>query len=323
MSPEAITEHEHLGTTTDQPRGDSTIGLRGGIHGDPTWHPNSPLGEVATAVGVNLRFDRIEDRLISLERMLCELIRSRSEPQTASVRPTPELQPEAAPRQLQAAAPPQAESQSQAEGQSQSPQLPAWEQRTDDEELDVSVRDYIERLLKRGTDGPLDHPPEASRMPAIEPPTAASTQDAVEESPPPAMEPAVQEEQDVCDPLAANRFEDAPAATPCPASLTPLRQRPEREANLEAMRAVANLSATAAIRTYEKSQAVRATVDRLPLLLIGLLCGLMLLYSATSSGEKSMLIGAGVALVGAALAAGRVLVMVLRWLAASQPVPDP
>jgi hypothetical protein len=320
MSPEAITEHEHPGTTAAPPIGDLTIGLRGGIHGDPTWRRNSPLGEVATAEIVNLRFDRIEDRLISLERMLCELVSSRSERQTASVRPKPELQPEVAPAQFQAAAPPQAEHQSQADGQS--PQLPAWQQGSDDEELDVSVRDYIERLLKRGNAGPLDHPPEANRVGAIEQPSAASQQDAVEESPPPAIEPPMQEKPDVCDPLAANRFVDAPAATPCPASWTPLRQRPERDANLEAMRAVANLSATAAIRTYEKNQAARKTVDRLPLLLIGLLCGLMLLYSAFSSGEKSMLVGAGVALVGAALAAWQVLVMVLRWLAASQPVQD-
>ena len=108
-----------------------------------------------------------------------------------------------------------------------------------------------------------------------------------------------------------------------PASLAPLRPRPERDANLEAMRLVANLSATAAIRTYEKSQAARKTVDRLPLLLIGLVCGLMLLYSAFSSGQAAMLVGAGVAFVGVALTAWQVLFIFFRWLAASQPVRDP
>jgi hypothetical protein len=89
------------------------------------------------------------------------------------------------------------------------------------------------------------------------------------------------------------------------------------------MRAVASLSAKAAIRTYEKSQAARKTVDRLPLLLIGLICALMLLYTAFSSGEKFLLVGAGVAFLGAALTAWQVMLIVLRWLAASQPVQDP
>lgn len=316
MAIEATASHEHPGTPPDHPISDLTIGPRGGIRGGQTLCPNSRQGEVATAEVVHLRFDRIEDRLILLERMLGELIHLRGQPQTVAVRSAPELQVAATPAQSQA------QGQTQTQSQAEATELPPWDQRNDDEELDVSVRDYIERLLKQGSVGPLERP-ETGRTPAIEQPNAAPRQDAEAESSPTAMEPPVQVEVNVSVPAAAHRFEVLPDATSGPASLTPQRLRPERDANLDAMREVANLSATAAIRTYEKSQAARKTVDRLPLLLIGLVCGLMLLYSGFSSGEKSMLVGAAVAFVGAALTAWQVLFILRRWLAASQPVRDP
>ena len=80
------------------------------------------------------------------------------------------------------------------------------------------------------------------------------------------------------------------------------------------------MSATAAIRTFEKQQAARKTFDRLPLLLIGLVCGLMLLFSAFSSGKSGMFVGAGAAFLAAALTAWQVLVVARRWLWASRPV---
>ncbi len=310
------TEHDHPGTTPDQRNGHLlTGGLQTGIHGDQGLHPHSPPGGVATADAVNVRFDRIEDRLISLERMLSELLGTRCDPPMVRARPAPEPQPEVA------LAPSHAEGQLQDPPPAETPPLPAWDQSNDDEELDVSVRDYVERLLKRGGAASLDHSSEAKRVHTIEQPSTASQQDA--ESPPMVMEQSVQHEAAGDDPPAAHLYEAAPAATPDVASLVPRRLPPERDANLDAMRLVANLSATAAIRTYEKSQAARKTVDRLPLLLIGVVCGLMLLYSAFSSGEKSMLIGAGLAFVGAALTAWQVILIVLRWLAASQPVRDP
>ena len=315
MPAEATTKHEAPGRTPDQPSGDSALGLQAGIHGEQTRHPNAPQGAAATVEVVNLRFDRIEDRLISLERMLSELISTRCEPKSVGVPPAVERQPEVTPVPSQA--------DGLVRGQAQASELPAWEERSDDEELDVSVRDYIERLLQRDNAGPLDHPSEASRVPRIEPPVAPIPQDADAESPPTALESSLPEEQHISDPPAADRLEESPDATPGPASLPPRHSRPERDANLDAMRVVANLSAKAAIRTYEKSQAARKTVDRLPLLLIGLICALMLLYTAFSSGEKAMLVGAGVAFLGAALTAWQLMIIVLRWLLASRPVPDP
>ena len=107
---------------------------------------------------------------------------------------------------------------------------------------------------------------------------------------------------------------------PAPSVLAPLSLPPERESSLDAMREVANLSATAAIRDFEKNQAARKTFDRLPLLLIGVVCGLMLLYSALASGRSGMFVGAGAAFVGAALTAWQLLAVARRWLSASQPV---
>jgi hypothetical protein len=309
------TEHDHPRTTPDQPDGHSMLGPQTGTHGDRVLHPHSPPGGVATAEAVNLRFDRIEDRLISLERMLSELLCPRCDPATVRVRPAPELQPGVA------LDPSHAEGQLQDPSPAETPPSPPWEQSNDDEALDVSVRDYVERLLKRGGAASLDRPSEASPVHAIEQPSAASQPDA--ESPPTVMEQPVQQEPDAGEPPAAHPCEAAPEATPGLASLVPRRLPPKRDVNLDAMRLVANLSATAAIRTYEKSQAARKTVDRLPLLMIGVICGLMLLYSAFSSGEKSMLIGAGLAFIGAALTAWQVILIVLRWLAASQPVRDP
>lgn len=311
MPAEATSEHEYPETTPDRPRGDRRFGLQAGIDGDPTLRPGRPQGGDAGAKALSLRFDRIEDRLDALERMLGELIRSRCEPQTVGVEFAPHAQPETESAPAHAEEPPRATA------------LPTWEQRSDGEELDVSVRDYIERLLKRDSAGPLDPSSEASRVPAIEQSLAVFRQEADAESPPVAREESVPAEVTVGDLPAAKRPEESLEATPGPASLAPLRPRPERDANLEAMRLVANLSATAAIRTYEKSQAARKTVDRLPLLLIGLVCGLMLLYSAFSSGQAAMLVGAGVAFVGAALTAWQVLFISFRWLAASQPVRDP
>jgi hypothetical protein len=317
MPAEATPVHEHSDRIPDRPSGDRGFGLQAASDSDPTLRPTRSQGGHASVELVSLRFDRIEDRLNSLERMLSELIHSRCEPPTVGVdlghqvQPVPSVQPETAVAQSQAEAPPRATA------------MPVWEQRGDGEELDVSVRDYIERLLKKDSVSPLHPSLQASQVAAIAPPVDSPRQDGDAQSPPAAWEEPGPEEVAVGVLPPAHRFEESPDATPASAGLVPLRPRPERDANLEAMRLVANLSATAAIRTYEKSQAARKTIDRLPLLLIGLVCGLMLLYSALSSGQAAMLVGAGVAFVGAALTAWQVLFIFFRWLAAAQPVRDP
>jgi hypothetical protein len=317
MPAEATPEHGPPGRIPDRPSGDWRFEPQAGIDGDPTLRPERPQGGHAGAEAVNVRFDRIEDRLDSLERMLGELIQSRWDPPTVGVesghrlQAVPAAQPEAVSARSQAEEPPRAAA------------LPVWDQRGDGEELDDSVRDYIERLLKRDSPNPLPPSSPASQMAAIQPPLDSPRQEEDAEASPAAREPSVAGEATVGDLPPVHRFEESPVATPGSASLHPLRPRPERDANLEAMRLVANLSATAAIRTYEKSQAARKTFDRLPLLLIGLICGLMLLYSAFSSGQAAMLVGAGVAFVGAALTAWQVLFIFFRWRAAAQPVRDP
>ena len=303
---------------------------------------------------IYLRFDRLEGRLSSLEQMIGELLNQQHQAAThpattdhpPQVKPFPAVyaeadipavrkepsNPEVMPDARQAtetvaagnlspcvssspaSAPPVASATQPAAAEPDAPQVPLWAQRKDDEELDQSVREYIERLLKQ------------VRTPTEEPAPAAAGDSAEQQSnarPAPAAAaepPSAASEENVPEAAAADAVEGQPAIVPAPSVLAPLRLPPERESNLDAMREVANLSANAAIRTFEKHEAVRKTFDRLPLLLIGLVCGLMLLYSAFSSGKSDLFVGAGAAFLAAALTAWQVLVVARRWLWASPPL---
>lgn len=163
------------------------------------------------------------------------------------------------------------------------------------------------------------------RSPAEEPVTAdtgdsAEPQDTAQSSSPTAEDsPSAPPEVYVPEAAVADLVEDQPDISPAPYVLAPLSLPPEQESSLDAMREVANLSASAAIRTFEKQEAARKTFDRLPLLLVGLFCGLTLLYSAFASGKSAMFVGAGAALLAAALTASQLLVVACRWLWASRP----
>ncbi len=316
---EGTPEHEPARATPERPNADLQLGLGRRVYDNQAMRHDSRRAGDGPAEVANSRFDRIEDRLDSLERMLRELITSRAEPRADGGCPSVRDEPAVVPAVPQVAAPVPAPLPAQA---------PAWDPASDDEELDQSVREYVERLLKRDEAVRVARRPE----PAPAPPSPMA--------PPPAKPPAsssrfrADDEAAVAKPLAAAEptTTSPPRVSPpeefvetaSPAANLPVRRpRPDHDVNLEAMRLVANLSATAAIRTYEKSQAARKTMDRLPLLLIGVVCGLMLLYAAWSSGTSAMLVGAGVAFVGAALTAWQLLFILYRWLAASRPVRDP
>jgi hypothetical protein len=274
---------------------------------DQSGRPAFP--SLRNAEELNLRFDRIEERLTTLEQLLGEFLNAKREFPTDSDRVATESPSDAAPR-----------------GHNTAQAKPGLltSQHEDDAELDASVRDYVERLLRKDDANPspasLELAPPANAPEVSERNDTAlvqdlqDAQDAFEESPP----TTVPENVDAGPGL--ERPENAPDTPPKSHELPPLRLPPERETSLDALREVANLSATAAIRTFEKSQAVRKTADRLPLLFIGLACGLMLLYSAVTSGQTALFVGAGAAFVGAALTSSQLLVILRRWLAASRPV---
>lgn len=253
---------------------------------------------------VALRLGRIEERLTSLEQLLGELLSAKCEPHSSDLRGTTESQDDATPAP-QSPAP-------------VSTSLPPWSQGENDEELDASVRDYVERLLRKNGENSPD-PPLESPCPANDP-TVAEPGGTTESPDTPEESASATTERNTDEAVALKRAEDVPDVLPRQSDLLPRRLPPERETSLDALREVANLSATAAIRTFEKSQAARQTADRLPLLFIGVACGVMLLYSAFASGQTAMFVGAGAAFVGAALAGSQVLVILRRWLAASQPV---
>jgi len=339
------------------------------------------------AEGIHRRFDRLEGRMTRLERMVAELLKLQreasphpaapnepshalplsaadSETERLAAQQEATLPAESAPRaglpdtpDLRAPLPAspvpiELEPGPLAE-KAEEPQVPLWVERKDDEELDPSVREYIERLLKQislsaeestlaaeesvfahgdavpndaQTPGSAAESTSAAGLPASETPLPTAAEDRVE--PPNRHRPgwAAVAAFSEADPAETNSqaaapelVEDPPAILPTPPVLAPLSLPPEQQSNLDAMREVANLSATAAIRTYEKHQALRKTFDRLPLLLIGLICGLMLLYSALASGRSGILVGAGAALLAATLTAWQVLVIARRWLWPRQP----
>lgn len=249
------------------------------------------------------RFDRLEQRLALLEQMFDARLGASGKPQNTGGQAAPAPSRHATPPLPAAAHPILA---------------PATSPQEDDAELDASVRDYVARLLRKDN---------ANATPAsqhCEPPTDPAAdnessrtplqQGAPEESPLPPNRDSADEPPELIE------SENASDLSREPSDPRPLRLPPERETNLDALREVANLSATAAIRTFERSQAVRKTADRLPLLLIGLACGLMLLYSALTSGQATLFVGAAAAFGGAALAGSQLLVILTRWIAASQPL---
>jgi len=258
----------------------------------------------------DLRFRRIEDRLASLEEMLGELLRSQGKPRCSDARTAAEPLHEPAPVTQRPSL--------------DSGQPPLWSQREDGEELDPVVRDYVERLLAKGKANPpepsaeIEHPADAPTV--IERSGTGAFQDAI------ALRDAIEEaapataERNADDESASEPWQAAADTVPHGSDLMPLHRPAERETNLDALREVANQSATAAIRTFDRSQAARKTVDRLPLLVIGVSCGLMLLYSAFASGQTAMFVGAGAAFVGAALTGSQLVVILRRWLAACLPV---
>jgi hypothetical protein len=88
------------------------------------------------------------------------------------------------------------------------------------------------------------------------------------------------------------------------------------------MRQLANLSAKAAIRNFEKSRATKHAFDRLPLLMVGLSCGLFLLYFASTSDGRLMQLllytGMAASFLAAIAAAGQAVSVLLRWMATSK-----
>lgn len=330
MPAEATTELEHRETAPDLSAGDLIPCLGGGGCDEEVLH---------------VRFDRLEGRLTSLERMIGELLDLHHQAATAPASPHAPRMLSGEPQILSGG--PQIPGDGQADAHALSAvlaatpdsvapapaslppvesdttppaaepdmrqEVPVWAQRTDDEELDQSVREYIAQLLNQ-VRSPAEEPLTADTGDSAEPQDNAQSSSATAED-----SPSTSPEVYVPEAAAADLIEDQPDISPAPYVLAPLSLPPEQESSLDAMREVANLSASAAIRTFEKQEAARKTFDRLPLLLVGLFCGLTLLYSAFASGKSGMFVGAGAALLAAALTASQLLVVACRWLWASRP----
>ncbi len=245
--------------------------------------------------------------------------------------------------------------------------LPTWAEAYQNDDVDESVRDYVEQLLRRlGTESDeklvsaettdAAKRVEKPRVPSrpneaatdlseekvdgssnVELPTQAS-------SPATATQPASQMESlpvvandhltggEVAPTTPASR-DSAPDLTTASLGYTgaesysPRSLPPERLANLNELRELANISATAAIRTFEKGRAAKNAFDRLPLIMVGVSCGLFLLYFATTCDSQMMQIllyaGVGLSFLAATAAAAQALSVLFRWLATARQPSEP
>jgi hypothetical protein len=109
---------------------------------------------------------------------------------------------------------------------------------------------------------------------------------------------------------------------PSAESYSPRSLPPERLANLNELRELANISATAAIQTFEKGRAARNAFDRVPLIMVGLSCGVFLLYFATTCESQMMqlllYLGVGLSFLAATVAAGQAVSVLFCWLATAR-----
>jgi hypothetical protein len=241
--------------------------------------------------------------------------------------------------------------------------LPTWAEAYQNDDVDESVRDYVEQLLQRmGTGGEekpvrTETPDVASRVAkawesacpteavseSAETKTDGSSEDglSVPASPPPELEqtePSTPVEntrrtaEDVAPvaPASNDPAQDLLAESPGYTnveSYSPRSLPPERLANLNELRELANISATAAIRTFEKGRAAKNAFDRVPLIMVGLSCGLFLLYFATTCDNPMMQMllyaGVGLSFLAASVAAGQALSVLFRWLATARRPQEP
>jgi hypothetical protein len=250
---------------------------------------------------------------------------------------------------------------------SDSASLPTWTEAYQNDDVDESVRDYVEQLLRRmGTESDEEPVPDKTTVVAkrVEKPwvpsgrTEAATDVSDEkadrsvevESPAHASPPATTSQpvkhRETLPVVENNHPTDGEVAPKTPASHDPANDLipdspgctsaesysprslpPERLANLNELRELANISATAAIRTFEKGRAAKNAVDRLPLIMVGLSCGLFLLYFATTCDNPMMQIllyaGVGLSFLAATGAAGQALSVLFCWLATARQANEP
>jgi chromate transport protein ChrA len=93
--------------------------------------------------------------------------------------------------------------------------------------------------------------------------------------------------------------------------------------DLASMRELAHISAQAAIRSFEKARATRQALNRLPVLLVSLLCGVFLLYTAVSSSQSLIYLATAAAFVIALDAGWHAVRPLLDWRATAQTAEEP
>lgn len=193
--------------------------------------------------------------------------------------------------------------------------LPSWAEEYQSDEVDQSVKACVERLLQRvGNVGDRPNGVEAG---------VSSAEPRVEDAP-----TAVEESSIVA--TIGSEDRERPIALPVPAEPagSPVERHVPRRAaaaelnGLSDMRQVANLSARTAIRAFEKNRAANHAIHRVPLMLVGLVCGAFLLFLATrgESGDVQTVLyaGAAVSLFAGSAAGWQAVSVLCRWMFADR-----
>ncbi len=189
--------------------------------------------------------------------------------------------------------------------------LPSWAEAYQGDDVDESVKDYVEHLLRRvGNAGDKKDEGEAEATRANSradgaPATAGRS---------PILAAIISEEDD---PPTISQVPDESCDLP-DEPYAPRSFPPERLTSLSEMREVANVSAQAAIRTFEKNLAHKNALDRVPLMLVGLACGIFLFFFATTRNagfaQALLFAGAAVSLIAGAGAGWQAVSVLRRWM---------
>jgi hypothetical protein len=193
--------------------------------------------------------------------------------------------------------------------------LPSWAEEYQSDDVDPSVKACVERLLQRvGNVGDRPNGVEAGASSAE--PRAEDAPTAVEKSSMVATTGSDERERPIAPPAPAEP-EESPVER-----CVPRRAAAAELDGLSEMRQVANLSARTAIHAFEKNRAAKRAIHRVPLMLVGLVCGAILLFLATSGAigdvRTVLYAGAAVSLFAGSAAGWKAVSVLCRWMFADR-----
>jgi hypothetical protein len=184
-----------------------------------------------------------------------------------------------------------------------------------------TVREYVERLLER------IHTESGERTPRVAIPsaeTAGYSLSGVRDAEKPTVESAAATAESRKPlPEPGNLSSDVPSFRPSDEPYAPRTIPPERLTDMAAIRELAHISAQAAIRSFDKARAAKQALDRLPVILVSLSCGIFLLFAAVSTSQSPIYVATGAAFLITIESGWHAVRPLLACRIAAQTAPSP